>query len=241
MSKKRKLSARERREKKQAEQKKRKWIYVGIGIIAIIIFSGLILWFRQIRIAQEEANFQSPDILLKPTSTDGNTWGPANAPVVIQEFSDFQCPFCGQFTLGTGQQIIEKYGETDQVRFEFNHYAFLGPESIRAAEAAECANEQGAFWDYHDALFLNQNGENQGAFTDRSLKSYAALIGLDEQAFNSCLDSGRYQENVEASFARGAELGVQSTPSFIINGELVAGALPFDQFDRLIEDALAGQ
>jgi len=230
-----------RREKQQAQQKKKRIIYAGIGLIAIIIIGGLIYWMQQTRIAQAEANFQAPNILITPALTDGKTWGPADAPVVIQEFSDFQCPYCGQFAIGTGQQIVEKYGGTGQVRFEYNNYAFLGPESIRAAEAAECANEQDAFWDYHDTLFLNQNGENRGTFNDTTLKSFAALIGLDEQSFNTCLDSGKYRDDMEASFTNGVELGIESTPSFIINGELVAGALPFTEFERLIDAALAAQ
>ncbi|MBE2220527.1 MAG: DsbA family protein [Anaerolineae bacterium] len=230
-----------RREQQRATQKKKRNIYIGIGIIAIVIMAGLLNWMQQIRSAQAEATFQPPNILTTPAITDGKTWGPADAPVVIQEFSDFQCPYCRRFTIGTSQQIIEKYGDSGQVRFEYNHYAFLGQESVQAAEAAECANEQGAFWDYHDTLFLNQNGENQGAFNDSNLKSFAARIGLDEQAFNACLDSGKYQEAVEASFANGVELGVKSTPSFIVNGELVNGALPFADFDQVIESALAAQ
>lgn len=230
-----------RREKQRAQQNKKRMIYAGIGIIAILIFAGLMVWMQQIRTTQAEANFQAPNILTTPSLTDGKTWGPEDAPVIIQEFSDFQCPFCGQFAINTGQQIIEKYGDSGQIRFEYNHYAFLGEESIRAAEATECANEQGSFWDYHDALFLNQNGENQGTFNDSTLKSFASLIGLDEQAFNSCLDSGTYREQTEASFENGVDLGVKSTPSFIINGELISGALPFAEFDRLIEEAIANQ
>jgi protein-disulfide isomerase len=238
MSKKKVLA---RREQQRARQKKKRILYAGIGIFAIIIFAGLIAWMQQIRAAQAEATFQSPDILTTAPITDGKTWGPANAPIVIQEFSDFQCPYCGQFVTGTGQQLIEKYGDTGQVRFEYNHYAFLGQESIRAAEAAECANEQGAFWEYHDALFLNQNDENQGTFNDTSLKTFASLIGLDEQAFNNCFDSGKYQDDIGASIEYGVELGVKSTPSFIINGELINGALPFAEFDRVIQAALANQ
>ena len=236
-----KKSGQARREQQQAQQKKKRILYAGFGVIAIVIIGGLIYWMQQTRMVQATANFQAPSILKTPAITDGKTWGPADAPVVIQEFSDFQCPYCGQFAIGTSQQIIEKYGDTGQVRFEFNHYAFLGPECIRAAEAAECANEQNTFWDYHDTLFLNQNGENRGTFNDAILKSFAALIGLDEQAFNTCLDSDKYQDEIEASFANGVELGVKSTPSFIINGELVAGALPFAEFERVIDAALAAQ
>ncbi|MAU00589.1 MAG: hypothetical protein CL608_25880 [Anaerolineaceae bacterium] len=115
----------------------------------------------------------------------------------------------------------------------------IGPESIRAAEAAACANEQGQFWPYHDTLFANQRGENQGAFRDDTLQAFAAALGLDEAAFNACLDSGRYRDEVQAETAAGQERGVRSTPTLFINGEKVEGAIPFDQLQPMIEAALA--
>jgi protein-disulfide isomerase len=236
-----KKSVQARREQRQAKQKKKQVLYAGIGLIAIIIIGGLIFWLQQTRNAQAEASFQPPDILNTPAITAGKTWGPADAPVIIEAYSDFQCPYCGQFALGASQQLIDKYGDTGQIRFEFNHYAFLGPESIRAAEAAECANEQGAFWDYHDTLFLNQNGENQGTFSNATLQSFAARLGLDEESFNTCLDSRKYQETVKAGFTEGVAQGIESTPSFMINGKLVLGALPFAEFEREIESVLAAQ
>jgi protein-disulfide isomerase len=114
----------------------------------------------------------------------------------------------------------------------------IGPESIRAAEAAACANEQGQFWPYHDTIFANQRGENQGYFNDDALKAFAAALGLDEAAFNDCLDADRYRDKVQAETAAGQERGVRSTPTLFINGELVEGAIPFEQLQSLIEVAL---
>lgn len=116
----------------------------------------------------------------------------------------------------------------------------IGPESIRAAEAAACANEQGQFWPYHDTIFANQRGENQGAFSDDALQAFAAALGLDETAFNACLDSDRYRGAVQAETTAGQERGVRSTPTLFINGEKVEGAIPFDQLQPIIESALAG-
>ncbi len=124
------------------------------------------------------------------------------------------------------------------VRFEYRHFPFLGPESLAAAEAAECAGEQGAFWTYHDMLFANQAGENRGAFKDANLKAFAAQLNLDTKAFNQCLDSGRYQEAVLAEMQEGRQRGVRATPTFFINGQKIEGALPFEQFQIVIEAAL---
>jgi len=127
------------------------------------------------------------------------------------------------------------------VRFEYKHFAVIGMESIRAAEASECANEQGMFWQYHDTLFANQRGENQGAFRDAALKAFAAELGLDQAAFNECLDSGRYRDLVQAELNEGRSRGVQATPTIFINGRKIEGALPFAEFQAVIEAELSSK
>ena len=134
---------------------------------------------------------------------------------------------------------METYADTDQVRFEYEHFAFIGQESVRAAEAAECANEQDQFWQYHDTLFLNQHGENLGTFDDPALKNFSNAIGLDEEAFNECLDSGRYSSQIGADQRTGGALGVTSTPTLIINGQLLEGVPPFETLQEIIEDELS--
>lgn len=125
------------------------------------------------------------------------------------------------------------------MRFGYWHFAFLGPESIWAAEASECAADQDAFWDYHDLLFERQSGENQGAFTKEKLKGFAVELGLDSQSFDQCLDSGQYEELVQQqnNFAR--QIGAQSTPTFLINGQPFIGAQPFENFQQVIEQQLS--
>lgn len=127
------------------------------------------------------------------------------------------------------------------MRFGYIHFAFLGPESQWAGEASECAAEQDAFWEYHDYLFDNQSGENRGAFTKENLKRFAEELGLDTTAFNECLDSGRYAGLVQEETNGGRQLGVQSTPTFVINGQAVVGAQPFEVFEQVIEALLAEQ
>ncbi len=113
-------------------------------------------------------------------------------------------------------QLVSEYVEPGIVRFEFHDYAFRGPEAVRAAEAAACAADQGAYWRYHDTLFLNQSGPN--SFTDARLKQMAETLGLDTGEFNSCLDGGEKREAVEQSIAEAQAQGVDSTPTLFVNG-----------------------
>jgi protein-disulfide isomerase len=165
--------------------------------------------------------------------------GSASALVTIIEFSDFQCPYCGRFAIQTLPEIDEAYIRSGQVRVGFQHFAFLGDESRWAAEATECAAEQEAFWEYHDLLFSSQSGENQGAFTKDKLKNFAQSLGLNADAFNGCLDSGRYAGLVAGETQAAQQLGVRSTPTFLVNGRPVLGAQPFDVFAEHIDSALA--
>jgi len=161
--------------------------------------------------------------------------GDPNASVTIVEFADFQCPFCGRFATGAGRQIEETYVQQGQVRMGYQHFAFLGPESLWAAEASECAAEQGKFWEYHDYLFEHQAGENQGAFTRDNLKVFAANLGLETELFNSCLDTSKYADVVQNETASVQALGVRSTPSFLLNGRPLVGAQPFEVFQQYID------
>jgi protein-disulfide isomerase len=165
--------------------------------------------------------------------------GSADAPVTLIEFSDFQCPYCGRFAVETFPAIDDAYIASGQVRVGYQHFAFLGDESRWAAEAAECAGEQQAFWEYHDLLFTSQSGENQGAFSKDNLKTFAQSLGLDAQVFNGCLESGRYAGLVAGETQAAQQLGVRSTPTFLVNGRPVLGAQPFDVFAEYIDAALA--
>ena len=118
--------------------------------------------------------------------------------------------------------------------------AFLGEESGWAAEASECAAEQDAFWEYHDKLFTSQSGENQGAFNKDNLKGFAKDLGLDSAAFDECLDSGKYTQAVQESTQLAQSIGVRSTPAFLINGQPLLGAQPFESFQTIIDQFIAG-
>ncbi len=125
--------------------------------------------------------------------------------------------------------------ETGDVRFGYVHFAFLGEESTTSAAATECAAEQEMFWEYHDALFEEDNWRQ---FDNDSLKRVGEELGLDTEQFNECIDSGRMVELVQRDSEFARQLGVRSTPTFVVNGQPVQGALPFEQFQSLIEQLL---
>ena len=158
--------------------------------------------------------------------------GPANAPVTIIEFSDFQCPFC-QRVMPTLKQVRQKYG--DKVRIVWKDFPLtsIHPQAFKAAEAGNCAREQGKFWEYHDRLFTNQQ-----ALQPEFLKKYAADAGLDASKFNACLDTAKYSDRVQEQMGIGTGLGVASTPALFINGRLIAGAQPYETFVSIIDEEL---
>lgn len=124
------------------------------------------------------------------------------------------------------------------MRFVYRHFPFLGEESVWAAEASECAAEQGRFWEYHDRLYAEWRGEGSGAYTKDNLKLYASQLGLDTQVFNACIDSDRYRERVLAERDAGRSQGVTSTPTLFVNDRMVVGNQPFDVFRSVIEEEL---
>ena len=138
------------------------------------------------------------------------------------------------------RQLEQVYAGSGLVRFEYKDLAFIGNESIRAAEAAACANEQGQYWPYHHTIFANQRGENLGAFNDEALKAFAAAISLDQEAFDGCLDSNRYRNTILQAANIARDRGVSSTPTVFLNGQLVEGQITFSRLQQLIEIALAG-
>lgn len=157
--------------------------------------------------------------------------GPSNAPIQIVEFSDFECPFCFRAN-PTIAELFSAYG--DRVRLVYRHFPLPNhPNARPAAEAAACANEQGRFWEYHDRLFANQ--ARLGA---ADLKQHAAELGLDATKFNACVDSRRFQKEVDADIDAGQALGISGTPHFFINGRPLGGAQPFEHFKAVIDDEL---
>ncbi|HSD83724.1 MAG TPA: DsbA family protein [Anaerolineae bacterium] len=171
---------------------------------------------------------------LTPVQVHANTLGDVTAPITMEEYVDFQCPACGDFARGTLQDIKEKYVKSGQVKMVLHHYPFIGEESTRAAEASECANDQGKFWEYADVLFQNQAGENQGAFADAKLEGFAEELKLDMDEFKACLADRRHLPTIQASVQEGTERGINSVPTLFINGQMVRGGISLKQFEQYL-------
>ncbi len=161
------------------------------------------------------------------------TAGPATAKVVVVEFGDFECPYCGQEEPVVKQMLTDYAG---QILFAFKEFplASIHPYAELAAEAALAANAQGKFWPYHDLLYANQ-----AALGRTALDSYATMLGLDLTTFDGALDGGTYASAVAADEALGVKLGVNATPTFFVNGAVVVGAVPYAALKAAVDAALA--
>lgn len=161
--------------------------------------------------------------------------GNKNAPITMIEFSDFQCPFCARFRQQTFDQIKSQYIDTGKVKFVYRDFPLssIHPMAQKAAEASECAEDQGKFWEYHDKIF-----ENQASLSISSLKQWAAELGLDSNDFNKCLDSGKYADEVTKDLRDATSSGGQGTPYFIVGEIPVSGAQPFSAFQQAIDSQL---
>ncbi|NTU62444.1 MAG: DsbA family protein [Chloroflexi bacterium] len=147
-------------------------------------------------------------------------------------------PACGQFDRTTLREIEEKYVKNGKVRVAFNHYAFIGEESTRAAEASECANDQGKFWEYAATLFNNQAGENVGAFADAKLEGFAQQLGLNMDQYRQCMTNRPHLAKIQASTQNGSQRGVNSTPSLFVNGQMARGAISLARFESIAGTSL---
>lgn len=214
------------REKRQKQpQRNRSLLIGGIAVAAIAIAVVLILLSSGVFSARAND---------RPNSA-GMAMGDPGAPVRVEEYSDFQCPFCNQFATQFEPGIVEKYIKTGQVHFTYIPYSFLGAESVRAAEAAYCAADQNKFWQFHDLLFRNQGRENSGVYSDTNLVRFAQQSGLTMTEFRACFDTGKYTDQVQADFNNGRERGVTGTPTFYINGE---GPVDMRGLEAAIQNAL---
>jgi len=179
------------------------------------------------------ASIPIPDGAFDVDTDDDPSLGSPDAPVVIVEFADFGCPFSRESSFAV-RATAAKWG--DQVRYVYRDFPIveLHPDAQKAAEAGECAQDQGKFWEYHDKLYLNQN--NMG--TDM-LVQFATELNMDTRAFEDCLESGKYADEVAQDYQDGVTAGVRGTPTFFLNGNRVPGAIPEDVLNSLIERLLA--
>ncbi len=223
-----------------------------VGLLATISTMSSLVTGKQAVVQPQEIQQQAPppppqpDAPSQPESKDlgfsleGDPLkGQSNAPVTIVEFSDFQCPFCGRFFTGTFPQIDKDYIQTGKVKFYYMDFPLSFHENAQpAALAAECANEQNKFWEFHDKVFQNQESLSTDAY-----KKWAKELGLNEQQFSSCFDSKKYLSEVQSDFDTGSKAGVSGTPSFRIckgtsDCTTIVGAQPFSAFKSAIDARL---
>lgn len=217
----------------------------GIIILLALVFFGIKVFLLVQKINRGEialpnkystnqilpANFSLNNEIKKIDVDVGNdpALGPKGAPVTIVEFSDFECPISEQVHTII-EDMVKIYGS--QIRYVFRDFpnSLIHNNAEKAAEAGECAHEQGKFWEYHDKLFVNQNN-----LTEDALKQYAVDIGLDRQPFINCLDSDKYAAEVKQDTDDGILAGVRGTPTWFIDGVKVEGVIPAEQFKQIID------
>jgi protein-disulfide isomerase len=174
---------------------------------------------------------------------DDPVLGDAKAAVTIIEFGDYQCPSCRLFWRDVEPRLKKEYIDTGKVKLVFRDFPIVEnhPEAIVAAVAAQCAADQGKYWQYHDKLFREQDnrGDDIIRFKVADLKKWGADLRLDTAAFNQCVDSARYKDEVAKDYADGEGVGIRGTPTFFINGRFIGGAQPYPVFKKVIDEELA--
>lgn len=169
--------------------------------------------------------------------------GNPDAPITLVEFGDYQCHFCNVFFHSTEDDILKNYVETGKVKMIFKDYNIIGPDSVNASHGAHCANDQDMFWEYHDILYSNWTGENNGWASSENLLKFAQEIGLDVDKWSECMLDERHSQTIVASNEDAKSLELTGTPSFFVIGPdgkitQVFGAQPFTAFDNIFETEL---
>ncbi len=235
MSKRRKAARAAKAKRQQAAHQAnwwRHWPYAAVGGVAVALVAALFLVSTGGDPSTSEVEASYPAGYAPPAI------GSESAPVEMVMWADFQCPFCRRFDLTTLPALMERYVDTGQVRFVWRNFENYGPESHDAAVAAYCAGEQGQFWEYHKTLYENQRGVNTGVFVQANLQRLADELGLEMAPFNTCIKGLGYDAVISADKRLGRYEGVNGTPTFFINGEMIVGAQPTETFVELIEAAL---
>ncbi len=216
---------------------------IAVATAAIVIAAASVLW-SDVPIPVEDA--QEPQQLSILSALLDNGYPPIgspDAPIRLVEFGDYQCHFCHVFFEDIEEDVIENYVDTGLVQMYFKDYTIIGPDSITAAHGARCAEEQGRFWEYHDVVYSNWDGENTGWASQDNLERFAAQAGVDTAAWSACMATSEYSDVVRNSNQDGRNLGIQGTPSFFViapDGEVIniRGAQPYDVFASVFDDLL---
>lgn len=221
--------------KKNTDQQMMGWIATILGIIVIV--AAYTAGFNVAKLSMTDGGQKA--VGNAQALNGAPLQGDPNAPVLMEEWSDFECPFCARFYSQTLPQIEEQYIKTGKVKLVYKNFPLsFHATAQKAAEAGKCAFEQGKFWELHNKIF-DSNVAGVKATVD-NLKAWARELGMDGAKFDDCLDSGRTAAAVQAELQEGQQQGIRGTPGFLINGQLVSGAQPFTAFQQVIEAKLAG-
>ena len=219
-------------------RKRRLYLIGGAIAIALIVAAGLI-WSN--RDSSTLPGLHEADAAaLASIPTDGRVIGDPDAPVHLIEYGDYQCPACASFSQSVFPTLLSDYIATGKVSFEFRDLAFLGDDSVTAAEAAACSIDQDGYWLYHDTIYANHYGENLGDLSKSRLLQMAKLSGLDQNEISSCLDAGTTSTDVQTMHQEATQLGLTSTPSFVLNGAVMQWQ-GWDAMKQQIDAALTQQ
>jgi protein-disulfide isomerase len=211
------------------------WLTLGL---AVVLGVGLIGFLAN----RPKVTATTIDPNLPPMKAEGYLLGSPTAPVEVIEFADFECPGCGQFSTLTEPDVRTKLVNTGKVRMRYIDFPLpMHRNTWDASLAAACANDQGKFWEMHDQIFQNQDRWN-GEATSRPrpvLADMAKNLGLDMSKYDDCMKSEKYRAKVQSHLQEAERRGVQQTPTFVIGGKMVPGAIPYDAFKKLIDEELA--
>ena len=202
-------------------------ITLGLIVGMVLVFNG---------------NYKDDILLTESKLINGGSpiLGDPSAPITILEWGDYQCTFCYRFHETTLETIKEEFIETGKVKLVFKDFPLNGPDSVLAAEASFCAEDQGKYWDFHNIVYQNWAGERTGWITRVSLDDFARIIGLDVLEFNNCIDAHKYGDKINHLYDFGKEIGIDATPSFLVfNGEKIIkirGNQPLEVFLKTIEE-----
>ncbi len=235
-----------KQQRRKRQQQQRLIFIAAVGVIVLALVALIVVPQLQASMAPvgpitQITPYPRPD-------AKGTTAGNPTAPVKMDLFEDFQCPACRAYTEDTERQVIDTYVKTGKVYYVFHQYPFIDTNSVtkesqQAANASMCAADQGRFWDYHDMLFANWNGENQGSFTNKRLAAFAQALGLNMSQFNTCFNANTHKAEIDKDFALGQSMGVTGTPSIFVDGkEVKPGYVPsFQDIQQAVDAALAAK
>lgn len=223
---------------------------IGVGlVIAVIVAVFLVYGQGMLKAPSPETSSQNIQNTSQTVGLDmitGNVspvLGSDNAPITMIEFGDYQCFYCNNFFHNTESDIVKNYIDTGKVKMYFKDFTIIGQDSVNAANAAHCAQDQGKFWEYHDTLYSNWSGENTGWASSANLERFANQVGLNQNQFNQCMIQAKYIATIRNSVSDANNLGLTGTPDFFIMGPdnsvtKVVGAQPYSVFDDIFKSKL---